>query len=292
MSAKLIERNVEVPLADIEIGPRLRPASEAGVDALEASYDEMGVMKDAVQLRRKKKSGQLVLMAGLHRVMLGKRKGWETIRCDLWECTDDWARLMEIDDNLAGAELTALDTAIFLAERKAVYERLHPEAKAMTGAELVAKRWDTADMMSVVSFAAATAEKMGATERHVRRLVAAGAALTKDHQRWLRSAPKPVSLADLLALSKVTDEHERAQICIALSNGAAKSAADAIRQRQTDRPVKDPVEEAFKSLRQAWARAPKAARRRFVEAEYGDLIGVVHDFEEDNADFGAEGVDG
>ncbi|HPT48548.1 MAG TPA: hypothetical protein PLM07_21900, partial [Candidatus Rifleibacterium sp.] len=55
----------------------------------------------------------------------------EEIAAHIWtDVTDDWARLMEVDDNLAGAEMNALDTAVFLAERKKVYEKLHPETKA------------------------------------------------------------------------------------------------------------------------------------------------------------------
>ena len=107
--------------------------------------------------------------------------GWTEISAHIWtDVTDDWARLMEVDDNLAGAEMNALDTAVFLAERKRVYEKLHPETKASTGAALVAHRWNTADIMSVVSFASATAEKFGMTDRHVRRMIAAGARLTQS----------------------------------------------------------------------------------------------------------------
>ena len=47
-------------------------------------------------------------MAGAHRLTAARELGWETIKVTCWTCTDDFARLMEIDDNLAGAELTAL----------------------------------------------------------------------------------------------------------------------------------------------------------------------------------------
>lgn len=134
--------------------------------------------------------------------------------------------------------------------------------------------------MSVASFAATTAEKFSLSDRHVRRLVGIGTALSHDELRWLRAAKAPIRLADIQALAKIGDRHERSQVCIALSNGA-KSAADAWRSHRQERdgeaPVKDPVEEAFIALSKAWARAPMAAKRRFVSAQLHELMDIVGD---------------
>src|SRR5690554_3170186 len=103
-----------IKVGEILATGRLRPVSEAGVESLMASIAEVGVMKDAVHVRQKK-GGQLVLIAGGHRLEAAKRLGWDEIEAKLWaDVTDDWARLMEIDDNIAGAELNPLDTALFL----------------------------------------------------------------------------------------------------------------------------------------------------------------------------------
>jgi ParB family chromosome partitioning protein len=272
--ADLIPSITEVAVADVVARDRLRPVSEAGVAALIASINELGAMKDAIHVR-KKKDGSLNLLAGGHRLEAARRLGWQVIPAKVWTCTDDWARLMEIDDNLAGAELSPLDTAIFLARRKAVYERIHPEAKAATGAALVAKRWDTTDTMSVVSFARATAEKFGLTERHVRRLVEAGHKLGIDEIGMLRRAPKPVTLKDLMVVAKCGDAAERHEVVKLMATGEAKSAAAARAALKAENapaaPEKDPVEAAFKALRDAWSRAPMAARRRFVAAEWTAL---------------------
>jgi ParB family chromosome partitioning protein len=115
----------QVAVADVDASGRLRPVSEAAVESLIQSITELGVMKDAIHVR-KRKDGRMVLIAGAHRLEAAKRLGWEVIPAKVWtEVTDDWARLMEVDDNIAGAELNPLDTAVFLATRKAVYEKLH-----------------------------------------------------------------------------------------------------------------------------------------------------------------------
>lgn len=251
---------------------RLRPVSEAGVQSLIASIEETGVMKDAIHVR-KKKDGKLYLIAGAHRLEAARRLGWAEIEAKVWtDVTDDWARLIEIDDNLAGAELSALDTAVFYASRKAVYERLHPETKR--GVAGAAARWDATD---IVSFASATAEKFGISTRTVERMVAAGTRLGPDEVAKLRAAPKPVTLKDLTEIGQINQPTERYDVVRLLSQGEAKSAADARRALKPtpDAPVKDPLAEALKTLMQAWDRAPMAARRQFVDAKGVDLARML-----------------
>ena len=106
------------PIAPSIVGDRLRPVSEAGVQSLIASIKDTGVMKDAIRLR-KKRDGKLVLIAGGHRLEMGTRLGREEIEAKIrTDVTDDWARLMAVDDNRADAGMNALDTAVFLAECK------------------------------------------------------------------------------------------------------------------------------------------------------------------------------
>ena len=270
-----------VALADIDVGTRLRPVSEAGVDAILSSIGETGIMKDAVHLRRARSSGggdgRLVLIAGAHRLEAAKRLGWAEIEAIVWrDVSDDWVKLVEIDDNLAGAEMTALDTAVFLARRKAIYERLHPEARAgvfkgnrHTGSLV-------ADIMSVTSFAKATAEKFGVTERHVRRMTEAGSALTDAQAQQLRAAPRAVGLVDLVDLSKIGDDAERAQVILKVATGQAKKVSQARVQYANEtgtgaRPMQVKADGDYDRLVEAWNRASPAARRRFVDVFGADL---------------------
>ena len=262
-----------VRVTEIVIRDRLRPVTEAGVESLIASINETGVMKDAIHVR-KKKDGSLHLIAGGHRHEAARRLGWEEIEAKVWtDVTDDWARIMEIDDNLAGAEMNALDTAVFLATRKAVYERLHPETKAGVAGGLA--RQGSASELS--SFADATAEKFNMTPRQVQKIVAAGTRLGPDEVAKLRQAPRAVTLKDLIEISKISHPTERYAVVRHLTDGTARSAVDARRLiKPADAgPAKDPVDEALKAGSTWWKRAPMAARRRWVadhEAELRELL--------------------
>lgn len=268
-------------ITEIDCSNRLRPVSEAGVESIITSINQLGVMQDAIHLRRKK-DGRLVLLKGLHRLEAARRLGWEEVEVKVWtDVTDDWSRFMEIDDNLAGAELTALDKAVFLAERKRIYEKLHPETKR--GVAGAASRWDATELSS---FASTAADAAGMTARQIRKIIAAGGALAPDEIEKLRGAPKQVTLADLQAIGKINSAPEREHVVDALAEGRLKKAAAARAEWKaldngTVTALKDPVEEAFKGLLTAWQRAPKKAQARFVRHEIDALQAILDRLDDD-----------
>lgn len=265
----------EIPLDDIDTSNRLRPVSETAVESLTHSIETQGLMSE-IQVRKIKKTGKLRLIAGGHRVAAFRALGHAAIPAKIWDCTDDWAELAEIDDNLAHAELDTLELSVFLARRKEVYERAYPQAKAASGAELAAKRWDASDNMAVASFAVSAASKMGVSKRTVFRLLAAGQALGPREIQELRDAPKKVSLSDLQEIAKCGDPTDRYDICRALGDGSAKSAKEVLARKKTPgTAVKDPVEAARSKLNDAYTRAPKEARRRFVDDHRDELLELL-----------------
>ncbi|MVO16826.1 ParB/RepB/Spo0J family partition protein [Parasedimentitalea huanghaiensis] len=265
----------EIPLDKIDTSNRLRPVSELAVKSLTQSIETQGLMSE-IQVRKIKKSGKLRLIAGGHRVAAFRALGRDVIPAKIWDCTDDWADLAEIDDNLAHAELDFLEKAVFLARRKEVYENAYPETKQTSGKELAGKRWNAPDTMSVASFVTSTAEKMGVDERTVRRLVAAGKSLGPREIQELRDAPKGVSLSDLQEIAKCGSPTDRYDICRALGDGSAKSAKEVLsRKKSPGVAVKDPVEKAHGKICDAYARAPKEARRRFVDDHRDELLELL-----------------
>ncbi len=267
-----------VSIAAIEADERMRPVSEAGVESLMASITELGVIKDAIHIRRKGRGdkAKLILMAGAHRLEAAKRLGWDAIPALVWaDVTNDFARLMEIDDNLAGADLSNLELAVFLAERKKVYERLHPETKAgVAGGK--AKHGSATE---IISFAESVAEKRELSARHIRNFVQIGNALSSWEIKALAAMQAPPKLKDLMALAKISEDHIRVDAIDKLKHGTAKSIDDAIAQitqkPEANNSPENPTETALKELLTAWKRTPSAARRRFVAEAFGDLYPLI-----------------
>ncbi len=265
--ARLIEVT-ELDPEVVAVENRLRPVLESGVQSVMASVEALHLLKDEIIVRKvRHQDNRLVLIAGAHRLEACRRTG-RKVPAKIYDCSDDWARMMELDDNLAGAELGALDSAVFLAERKRLFEKLHPE---MAQGGFRGNQHTGNLVPDIVSFTTSTAEKFGLSERQIHRLVSAGSNLLPAEVATLRSASKPVALKDLAEIGKATDPQERDYIVKMLAGGHVKNAATARRNfaavSNGEKPVvKDPVEDSFKALLTAWKRAPKAAKRRFVAA--------------------------
>jgi ParB family chromosome partitioning protein len=179
---------------------------------------------------------------------------------------------MEIDDNLAGAELTALDNAVFLAARKELYEAMHPETRqgGNRGNQFTGGRQN-----DIVSFCQSTADKFAMSKRQVERLVKAGTAVIGADANALRGAPAPVTLNDLTTIAKISDPEERRYVVAALSEGKAKNATKAranySASQGTAAPLLSDHDQKLLRLRDAWDRGGPRVRTAFVE-EYADEL--------------------
>ena len=266
--------------ADIEIGHRLRPVSEAGVASVMASIEVLGHITDALQVRRIPAKGDRparhVLAAGAHRLEAAKRLGMTTVPVQVWDCSDSYAMFLEIDDNLAGAKMCALDEALFLARRKALYEREFPQAVRGGDRRSVA----FADQTDIVSFCSATAEAIGKSERQVRRMMQGAHVLAPDEVARLRQAPRRITSSDLQVIAKISEATARYAVVAALAEGRAKSAADALAQMKGPKPQRDPNSAAQEKIAAVWSRLPLAAKRAFAADHADELRRLLADPEQ------------
>lgn len=251
---------------------RIRPVAEAGVEALLHVIKTYGFTTPIIV--RKVKAG-FVLIDGAHRLEALRRLGVAEVPVRAFTCTDDAARAAEASQNLAGSDLTPLDDALFLAAYQDAYLRLHPEtARGIAGA---VARHQGANELS--SFAQVIADKRSITPRHVQKLVAAGRNLQAEDVARLRTTPQRLTLKDIQDLGNIADASERRSILEKIASGQAKKVSQArtlyaAEKGETAAP-KDPVEEGFKALLNAWSRAPAAARRRFVDEQRDALSALL-----------------
>ena len=249
----------DLPIAEITVpADRLRPISEAKVAALLQVIGE-GVFLGAVTVRRAGKVNTLI--DGAHRLEAMRRLGRETIRANVLDCNAGEARRLEITGNIT-AGMTPLQDAIFLGVYQAEYEKLHPETKGGVAGALAKNGLQRTNL----SFAEVVAEQRQVSDRTVRRIIAAGRALGREERDALQAAPHRIAISEIEKLGKIGDQPLRARAVEALLEGRKVSAAlKAAKAEETgEPPVKDPVEAAFIALSKAWARAPMAAKKRFL----------------------------
>lgn len=106
--------------------PRKRMRIANSIEALGESIRKNGLLHP-ITLRR---SGEkLILVAGMRRLQAIKYLRQESIRAKILDISQVEAKLIEIDENLQRAELTQLQKAEHVAERKKIWESLYPQTK-------------------------------------------------------------------------------------------------------------------------------------------------------------------
>ncbi|SDH29625.1 ParB N-terminal domain-containing protein, partial [Roseospirillum parvum] len=190
-----------VALSDVDVGDRLRAVDEAYAHLLAENIAEVGCLRQPIEVRRLT-AKTYRLIAGAHRLRAAELLGWSDIPAFVYQGSDEAARLREIDENLVRHELNPLDRAVFLAQRKEVYERLHPEAKR-GGDRRSEAAADQTDTMSVWSFSRDTAERCGLTDRTIRRAVSIATGLAPDVRRALVGTPLARAQKELLDLARL-----------------------------------------------------------------------------------------
>lgn len=252
----------DLAIRDIAVPVRLRAVDPAYVEVLAESVRQSG-LQTPVTVRQR--GGAVVLVAGAHRLEACRALGHETIRADLvGEIDDDQASLIEIDENLVRRDLSALDRAVFLTERQAVWLRMYPETAGQVAAGKGRQRSAT-DKMSAAeigmpSFADATAARINLTPRTIRRDVALVRALDAQARATLAGSDLADNASALRRIAALSAPHQR---IVASHVAGGRSLADAL-ARVVPQPPRDAVADQTAALLAAWGRAGSAARARFL----------------------------
>lgn len=261
---------VFLPLAEIEVPARLRPVDEAYVAVLATSIDDHGLEQPIVV--RPVAGGDDVtpyrLVAGAHRLAAVRSLGRAEIPAVVRDLDDDEARIVEIDENLIRRELNILDRALFLRERKDVYERLNPEARH--GGDRRSDKTKSQPLrldlgLRAERFTAEVAEKVGLSERTVQLAIQMATELDPEAVDLLRATKFAANQNALLKLSKEPPAKQRT-LARALADGAAKTLAAAkVAAGFEVETVDDPQARHLATLLESWARADEGTRAAFLK---------------------------
>jgi ParB family chromosome partitioning protein len=142
---------------------RMRQLRPEVVAKMAESIRAQGLLQPIVVCRTPE--GALTLVAGWHRLEATKLLGHTNIRASVLDINADEARLVEIDENLARADLSTAERSLHLAERKRLYEKLYPETKHGVAGALAKHGLQTTEM----SFAETAASVRGKSIRTIQR---------------------------------------------------------------------------------------------------------------------------
>lgn len=169
------------------------------------------------------------LVAGLHRLEAYRQLGWTTIPATVLRTSGLQAQLATIDENVVRADLSALQRAEALLDRKRIYEAIHGTLKG---------RPRKAETIS--SFSADAARTTGLTPRSIRYDIQIATALRAEVRTLVAGTRVADHKAGLLKLARLP-EREQLAVARSLASGKTKSVRAALIERATQRVSRKPT---------------------------------------------------
>ena len=189
-----------VKISDIRIGEGRRSVDDDAVTKLMESIEEIGLL-NAITV-----SEDMTLVAGAHRLEAFKRMGRTEIDTNILELDELRLRMAEIDENLVRNALHYIDESDQIAERKEIYEVLHPETK--NGGDRRSEKIRTNPARSdLPTFSEDTAKKAGVTPRTIEQSVQIAKNLTDESKEAAKLLN--VTKKEAVALARMSGEEQK-----------------------------------------------------------------------------------
>lgn len=249
---------VAVALSEIDAADRLRPLDPAHVEGIALSIEQVG-QQSPIILRPE--GNRYRLVAGWHRLAAVERLGRVDVKAIVKNLTAEEARLVEIDENLMRRELSALDRAIFLAERKAAYDVLHPET-AKPGRRK--KELSQTLRQFGERFSKHTAKRLGMSERAVQLCLELVKSLAPEARDALRLSDLADNQSELLKLAALEPAQQVEAANMLVSGFASKVKGARVALGLDVIVEEDPQEKLFQSFLALWVRADQRTKARIV----------------------------
>ncbi len=242
-----------IPLRTLKASGQPRPLITEAVEKLAASIREVGLIQPiSVRCVPVMDGGVAVdgyqIVAGHHRVAAARALGWTEIDAIIVDAGEHLqAELIEIDENLCRAELTASQRAQAIKRRKQIWEALHPAETGGTSCPTSLADGRQSGPQHQKQFAAETAAVSGESKRDVNRHLARAEAIGEDLERVTgTSLDKGVELDALAKLPEL----ERKELIDKAEAGEQVSArkASAAKQQALDELLCDVIDEAVERI--------------------------------------------
>lgn len=237
---------------------RLRAVDPEKVSELAASFSEIGQLQP-IEVFPAGANGRYRLNVGAHRVTAAIEAKLPTIMALAYEGTADQRRLREIDENLYRAELSPYDQATFLAERRAIYERLNgPVRRGPRSRDVIATN------LSQLSFFDDVTAKFRLPRRMVQRALSRKNLISPDVWHRLRGHPITKSASELDKLMRLNEAQQRQVVRLIMQETLPAKNVTAALRAMSDAPVESVDDKQFRVLSSAWAKAGTKARADFL----------------------------
>lgn len=267
--------NKQIPLSSIII-PENRARSYDPLKA-EALAKVIAVQGQLQPIKVRPKGDAYELVIGRHRLGAFHILGKDCIEAKISELSDDEARLEEVMENLARAELIALDRCQHLYELKQTYERMYPEAKngGDRGNQHTGGRVQTLhsgkNTEEIFGFAQHVAEQIGLSKRTIHLAVSIWKGLTEETRPRLYGTDLAKKQTELKALSELPDSLQTKVLDLIFDEASDVTNVSGALAALKGGVVLTPVERRVAKLREGIAQVEDATLDLII-GEHADRI--------------------
>lgn len=254
-------RVIPMMVAEIRVPDRRRRVDPDQVQVIAESMSQIGLQSPVAVRLDPADAVRCELVAGAHRLAAARQLGWPKIDALVVDGTSDELALMEIDENLARAELTPLDRALFLAERREISNRENPAPRRGRPRQSGVSK--NSANFAPISFAEEAGGLTGLSRRGVYRALEIASGLDRDLAEALQGTPLAEREGDLHRLSRLdVCEQRRVLERVRDADSPPGKFADVV-----DSPLPRPEKAgaARDTLVRAWERCGEEDRRWFLE---------------------------
>jgi ParB family transcriptional regulator, chromosome partitioning protein len=253
---KLLETG-SVPIADIEIGNRVRPLNEAKAQGLAEIFKSTEQLHPITLMLV---GNQHRLVAGRHRIRAFEINGRPFIKAEIYQPETDnpeaEIRLYETVENLARGDLNALDRAAHVTELMAALHKIHGETRGRPSKEKSA-------IVAPFSLSNEIADKMGLSKRTIFADAELFSGLSERSRKSIAGTKLADNRAQLVLLSKEKPEDQKALLAILLADepkATSMAAAKALHFNKVD--LTTPDEKAFAKFVKLWNGSSQSAQKQ------------------------------
>lgn len=215
-----------LPLDAVIVPPdRLREVAEDRVQEMAVSMREVGQITP-IEVAPADETGKFRLVAGAHRMAAARLAEKSTILAVIFDASAAMQRLREIDENLYRAELTPFDQAVFLGERRRIYEKMHGVVRAGRPKKIGPNR-------DQLSFFDDTTQKFGLSQKIIKSALSRYFGL-EDQLSALRRVGGALSGAQLDRLAKLGASERRVVMKLLAEGRTPAVALGAVRAPVTE----------------------------------------------------------
>ena len=254
---------IEIDIASIVVPKdRLWETRPESVDLLADAILENGYIAP-IAVCAANASGKYSLIDGAHRLEAAKQLGREVIPATVFSGGKLQQRMLEIDSNLIRRNMTQLEEAVYLAERKRIYEQLYPVDKR--GGDRKSDQFPKFGNWSE-RFAKVAARQANRSESAVQLALWRFSKIAQDVRTRISGTWLEDKGTELDAIAKLEPDEQRAAVDLVLSGedsapktiGAASKIVRGVREEASN----DDRDADFLTFTRKWSKNIYSARTK------------------------------